>query len=106
LMKAYFEEGVDLTKQENLISIAEKVGLDPNQISSLLNSDRLLADVTAAEHLNYQRGISGVPYYIVNNQYGISGAQATEVFVEALTQIGYQPITTEGDACAVDDPTC
>lgn len=106
LMKAYFEEGIDLTKQENLISIAEKVGLDSREISSLLNSDRLLADVTAAEQLNYQRGISGVPYYIINNQYGISGAQATEVFMQAFTQIGNQPVTPEGDACAVDDPTC
>jgi predicted DsbA family dithiol-disulfide isomerase len=94
-MKAYFEEGVDLTKQENLISIAEKVGLDPTQISSLLNSDQLLADVTAAEQLNHERGISGVPYYIINNQYGISGAQAADVFVQALTQIGNQPVTQE-----------
>lgn len=105
-MNAYFEKGVDLTKQENLISIAEKVGLDPKEISSLLNSDQLLADVTAAEQLNYQRGISGVPYYIINNQYGISGAQPTEVFMQALTQIGSQYATPEGDACSVDDPTC
>jgi len=105
-MKAYFEEGVDLTKQENLISIAEKVGLDPTQISSLLNSDQLLADVTAAEQLNHERGISGVPYYIINNQYGISGAQAADVFVQALTQIGNQPVTHEGDACAVDGADC
>ena len=105
-MKAYFEEGVDLTKQENLVSIAEKAGLDSKEIYSLLNSDQLLTEVTAAEQLNYQRGISGVPYYIFNNQYGISGAQATEVFMQALTQIGSQPITAEGDACAVDDSTC
>jgi predicted DsbA family dithiol-disulfide isomerase len=106
LMKAYFEEGVDLTKEENLISIAEKAGLDSKEIYSLLNSDQLLADVTVAEQLNYQRGISGVPYYIINNQYGISGAQATEVFMQALTQIGSQHVTKEGDVCAVDDPTC
>lgn len=105
-MKAYFEEGVDLTKQENLISIAEKAGLDPTQISSLLNSDQLLADVTAAEQLNHERGISGVPYYIINNQYGISGAQAADVFVQALTQIGNQAVTQEGDACAVDGDDC
>ncbi len=105
-MKAYFEEGVDLTKHENLISLAEKAGLDSKEISSLLKSDLLLADVTEAEQLNHQRGISGVPYYIINNQYGISGAQATEVFVQALTQIGNQPVIAQDNACAVDDPMC
>jgi predicted DsbA family dithiol-disulfide isomerase len=105
-MKAYFEDGVDLTKKENLLAISEQVGLDPQRISVLLNSDEGLAEVIMSEQANHQRGISGVPYYIINNQYGISGAQSSEVFVQALTQIGKQSVTTTGEACAVDGSDC
>ncbi len=105
-MKAYFEEGIDLTKQENLLAISEQVGLNPKRIAELLNSDEGLAEVITREQVNQQRGISGVPYYIINDQYGISGAQAAEVFVQALTQIGNQPVTAEGEACDVDGSDC
>jgi predicted DsbA family dithiol-disulfide isomerase len=105
-MKAYFEDGVDLTKKENLLAISEQVGLKTQRIAALLDSDEGLAEVIMSEQANHQRGISGVPYYIINNQYGISGAQSSEVFVQALTQIGNQPVTTEGEACAVDGSDC
>jgi predicted DsbA family dithiol-disulfide isomerase len=105
-MKAYFEDGVDLTKKENLLAISEQVGLNPQRITALLDSEEGLAEVIMSEQANHQRGISGVPYYIINNQYGISGAQSSEVFVQALTQIGNQRVTSEGEACAVDGSDC
>lgn len=105
-MKAYFEEGVDLTKKENLIAISEKAGLNAERISQLLDSDEGLIEVIALESTNHQRGISGVPYYIINNQYGISGAQPTDVFIKALTQIGSEPAATESEACAADGSDC
>ena len=105
-MKAYFEDGVDLSKKENLLAISEQVGLNQQRIAALLDSEEGLAEVIMSEQANHQRGISGVPYYIINNQYGISGAQSSEVFVQALTQIGKQSVTTEGEACAVDGSDC
>ncbi|MBL7862341.1 MAG: DsbA family oxidoreductase [Cyclobacteriaceae bacterium] len=104
-LKAYFEEGVDLSKNENLASIADGVGLPVNRVLSLLNSDEGLNEVIAAEQQNYQRGVSGVPFYIVNNQYGISGAQPTEVFIRAFAEIGNKP-ALEGEACEVDSQVC
>ena len=91
-MKAYFEEGIDLSKRENLIDVAAKAGLNAARVSSLLNSDEGLAEVELEEKINYQRGISGVPYYIINNKYGVSGAQPTEVFVQALREIAKEPV--------------
>ncbi len=88
LMKAYFEDGVDLSKKENLVSIAVKQGLDEKKVKTLLDSEEGLTEVLFAEQLNQQRGISGVPFFIINDQFGISGAQPTEVFVKALTRIG------------------
>ncbi len=85
LMKAYFEQGVDLSKHENLIAIAEANGLDPDTTKAFLDSEELALDVKQMEQVNYQRGISGVPFYIINNKYGVSGAQPSEAFLEILT---------------------
>lgn len=103
-MKAYFEEGVDLSKSENLVAIAVEAGLPKSSVLEVLQTDAGLHEVVAAEELNYQRGISGVPFYIINGQYGISGAQPTEVFVRALTQISGQVSTA--NSCDVDNPVC
>ncbi len=86
-LKAYFEQGIDLSNLDNLVSIAVTIGMDETRVRQLLNSDEGLAEVIALEQRNQQRGIRGVPFYVVNNQYGISGAQPTAYFVEALTSI-------------------
>jgi predicted DsbA family dithiol-disulfide isomerase len=106
LMQAYFEKGIDLTKNENLISIAVEAGLNGNKISTFLSSQEGIEEVENSVQLNYQRGISGVPFYIINNTYGVSGAQSSEVFIQALRQIGETTMTTSADACDVENPNC
>ena len=90
-LKAYFEEGIDLSKRENLLAIAVKVGLNAIKVSSLLDSDEGLVEIELEQKMNRQRGITGVPYYIINNKYGISGAQPSEVFQKALLEIANSP---------------
>jgi len=104
LMRGYFEEGMDLSKLDNLVEVAAAVGLDREKTTVFLKSDALTADVQSAERTNRQRGITGVPFFIVNGKYGISGAQPAEVLVQALTEIGAVP--ADGEACDVDDPNC
>jgi len=86
-LKAYFEDGVDLTRPENLVRIAVQAGINEERVIQLLNSDEGLAEVEALERLSQQRGINGVPFYVINNQYGVSGAQPTPFFVEAFTSL-------------------
>ena len=95
-MKAYFTDGIDLTKIENLVSIATNVGLDAAETERFLNSSEGLVDVTTEEMMHTQRGISGVPFYIINNKYGLSGAQPSEVFAEALLEISAEKVS-EGE---------
>lgn len=104
LMSAYFEKGIDLTKTQSLIDIAVEHGLERNETEQFLNSDKLAAEVKLEEQLNHQRGISGVPFYIINNKYGVSGAQPTDIFVNALTEIGGE--TAAAEACDVDSKEC
>jgi predicted DsbA family dithiol-disulfide isomerase len=104
-MKAYFEEGVDLSKRENLIAVSTRAGLDEGKVKSWLDSDKGLTEVELAEQANYQRGISGVPFYIINNKYGVSGAQPTQAFIQMLTQVGKEVIA-QGESCDVDAANC
>ncbi len=87
LMKAYFENGVDLTQTENLISVVAQAGLDEAKARQLLTSDEGLVEVEYLEQLNQQRGISGVPFYIINNKYGVSGAQPSSSFVGIFKEV-------------------
>jgi predicted DsbA family dithiol-disulfide isomerase len=87
LMKAYFEQGIDLSKQENLLNIAEQNGLDRNEVKSFLSSEQGILEIKQQEQANHQRGISGVPFYIINNKYGVSGAQPSDTFVEILIEV-------------------
>jgi predicted DsbA family dithiol-disulfide isomerase len=105
LMKAYFEQGIDLTKMENLISIAAQVGIDPEKTKSFLSSTEGMVEVTTSEMQNAQRGISGVPFYIINNQYGVSGAQPSEVFSKALLEICAENMS-DGQACDIESKEC
>jgi predicted DsbA family dithiol-disulfide isomerase len=105
LMKAYFTDGIDLTKTENLVAIATHVGLDAAETETFLNSDEGLVEVTTEEIQNVQRGISGVPFYIINNKYGLSGAQPSEVFAEALLEISTEKAAA-GEACDVETGEC
>ena len=105
LFKAYFTEGVDLSKPENLVRLAVSVGMDQSKVEQFLNSDTGVAEVEIAEHELQKLGISGVPFYIIDNKYGISGAQASESFIKAFEEIG-SSVTAGGEACDVDGKNC
>ena len=87
LMKAYFEDGVDLSKKENLIAIAGAAGLSMEKVRVMLNSSEGLLEIEAAEEMSHRRGIKGVPFYVINNTYGVSGAQPSEVFAQTIKEI-------------------
>lgn len=103
-MKAYFEEGVDLSKKENLVSVAVNAGLSKKGVETLLSANEGLAEIEHTEHELQKLGISGVPFYIINNKYGVSGAQASETFIKAFEDIGKE--ITSGEACDVESKDC
>jgi len=105
LMSAYFEKGVDLTRNENLVNVAIALGLDGNAVESFLKGDELTAEVKLEEQVNHQRGVSGVPFYIINNKYGVSGAQPTAGFVQAFTEIGNEEIVS-AETCDTETKDC
>ncbi|HEY3403417.1 MAG TPA: DsbA family oxidoreductase [Ohtaekwangia sp.] len=102
--KAYFTDGVDLSQDKNLIDVAVDAGLDRVDAEGALSDENSLVQVALAEQEMYKLGISGVPFYILNNKYGVSGAQSSETFMKAFLEIGTQ--TPEAEACDVDSKNC
>jgi len=105
LMSAYFEKGVDLTQTKNLIALATQLGMNAKEVEAFLKTEELAAEVKLEEKLNYQRGISGVPFYIINNKYGVSGAQPTEAFLQVFTEVGSEA-SVNAEACDVETKNC
>lgn len=88
LLHAYFIEAKNVGNLEVLLGVAEKVGLSKEDAETTLASDRFTAEVQADIEEARQIGVQGVPFFVINRKYAISGAQPVEAFVDALIQIG------------------
>jgi predicted DsbA family dithiol-disulfide isomerase len=84
LMDLYFTEGADLTDREVLVRAAADVGLDPDAIRPLLESEEDVEETTLAANAAKEAGINGVPTFIFNGRYAISGAQAPETLADVI----------------------
>ncbi|HEX2765196.1 MAG TPA: DsbA family oxidoreductase [Candidatus Limnocylindria bacterium] len=87
LMSAYFAEGRHVGRDEELASLAAEVGLDPDDVKRSLAADEHLDDVRADQALARAYGIGGVPFFVIDGRYAVSGAQPAEVFVQALDMV-------------------
>lgn len=87
LFKANFEEGRNIGDHAVLIDVAEKAGMDAQVVARLLASeadkDTVIAEIDAAQ----QMGVAGVPFFIIDQKYAISGAQTPDVLIAALRDI-------------------
>ncbi len=86
LLSAHFVEGRHVGRDDELAELAGEVGLEREQVLRSLKDEEFLPQVRADQRLAAQLGIRGVPFFVIAGKYGISGAQAPEVFTEALTQ--------------------
>ena len=86
LLKAYFVDGLHVGRIEDLADIAAEIGLDRADVVSALTSHEHLPAVKADVAQANAYGIQGVPFFVIDGKYGISGAQAPEAFTQALTQ--------------------
>jgi predicted DsbA family dithiol-disulfide isomerase len=110
LLLAYFTEGRPIGDPATLVTLAGDVGLDPEEARSVLESDKYLAAVREDESTAAALGISGVPFFVLDRKFGVSGAQPAEVLLGALRQAhtAANPLamvgTDDADACA--DGSC
>ncbi len=76
----YFEKSKPLFSHEDLLAIVAEVGLDVGAAQEILESDKFADQVKADAQLASQLGANGVPFFVIDMKYGISGAQPLEVF--------------------------
>jgi predicted DsbA family dithiol-disulfide isomerase len=86
LMSAQHCEAADLSDHSTLLTLAEKAGLPPEEVTDLLNSDTYTDEVRADQDLARGLGVTGVPAFVFADRYLVSGAQSVEVFTAALNR--------------------
>ena len=86
LFRAYFTDGRDISKRQNLIDVVADAGLDRSKAEAVLNSDEGMEALREADELGRRFRVDGVPFFIVNGKITLGGAQAPEAFLEAFRQ--------------------
>ena len=87
LFRAYFTEGRHLGRVDELVALAAEVGLDADDARRALESGRYASAVQADIAQAGAYGFQGVPFFVIDGKYGVSGAQPAEVFSQVLTQV-------------------
>jgi len=86
LMDLYFSEGADLSNTDVLVQAAADVGLDPAQVRADLASDKDVAEVEQEVQKAKEAGIQGVPVFIFDGKFAVSGAQLPEYLAQAIAR--------------------
>ncbi|MBD3920598.1 DsbA family oxidoreductase [Paenibacillus sp. PR3] len=115
LLRAYFTDSKHLGDRETLLNLAAELGLDREEAAEALDSGRFTEAVRDEENEANDLGIRGVPFYVLNRKYAISGAQSPETFLQALNQawedakpaklvnaVGGDAGVCTDDGCAID----
>lgn len=115
LFRAYFTDSKHLGERDTLADLAAEVGLDRQEALAVLESDAHAQDVRGDEEEASRIGVRGVPFFVINRKYAISGAQPNEVFLNAIKQAwdeAYPALTVindlpnDADGAACSDGTC
>jgi predicted DsbA family dithiol-disulfide isomerase len=110
LLAAYFTEGRSIGDHASLASLASEVGLDPEEVDEMLAGEAFAADVRADEARASALGATGVPFFVIDETYGVAGAQGADVLLGVLERAWAEshPLTLiepaepapDGGACA------
>ena len=106
-LRAYMTEGEPIGDPDTLVRLAAEAGLDTEEVRAALASDAYSAEVRADENDARTLGVNGVPFFLLNEKYAVSGAQPADVLFRALTQVAAELAATpgpfgEGAVCGPD----
>ena len=109
LFAAYFTEGLSIGDHPTLTRLAAEVGLDPDEVEATLHGDDFAADVREDEATAASLGVSGVPFFVIDGAYGVSGAQPADVLLGAMERAWSEShVTSTGSMVGpgIGDPGC
>lgn len=88
IFKAYFEESLNISDHQILSGLAEDVGLLKEEALEVLSSDKYTEEVRQDQKSASRYAVRGVPYFLIDDKYAVSGAQPTETFLQVLRKLG------------------
>lgn len=84
LFKAYFMEGKDMSDVTTLIALGKEIGLNEVEVKDVVNSTAYTNEVNNDIEEAHQIGVQGVPFFVFDRKYAVSGAQPVEAFIKTL----------------------
>ncbi|TMU87356.1 DsbA family oxidoreductase [Bacillus sp. BHET2] len=107
LLHAHFTLSKHIGDKDTLLSLAIQAGLNDTETLAILDSDDFSKEVRADEEEARQIGVQGVPFFVINRKYAISGAQPSDVFLNSIRKVWeeeketspLQPLGADGMAC-------
>jgi predicted DsbA family dithiol-disulfide isomerase len=87
LFAAYYTNGKNLGETETLVQIGESAGLEGEEIRAMLESALFIQDVQQDQYEAQQIGVQGVPFFVFNDKYAVSGARESEIFTQVLEKV-------------------
>lgn len=112
VLKAYFLEGAAIGQTDVLLSLVEQVGLSRDTAIEIIESDQFASEVQADIVIAQQLGVRGVPFFVIDNKFGISGAQSKEVFENTIEKAAQEaglrkPLNMQGgNGATCTDDSC
>src|SRR5690606_37752942 len=100
LFKAYFTEGLNLADDEVLDQLAGEIGLDGQVVQGIFEDQRHAYEMRQDNQGSRIIGVPGIPFFVFDGKYAISGAQTTELIVDTLHQANQ-----ERSGASSDNPT-
>lgn len=111
LFKAYLTDGENVDDIKTLTNLAALVGLDATEVNTVLHSDAYATAVKEDIAMAQKIGVQGVPFFVFDNKYAVSGAQHVETFVKTLEKVWEEGDfdskvtlleTNDGNSCGID----
>jgi predicted DsbA family dithiol-disulfide isomerase len=109
--KGVLTDSRDLGDHQTLAELASEIGMDSKEVNEVLQGTDYTEVVRAEENEAHQIGVQGVPFFVINRKYAVSGAQPTEVFVQGLQKAleeekkssPFEDLSTTNDAACTED---
>jgi len=109
LFKAHFEEAKNIDDLKVLVQVATSIGMNAEEVENILKSDAFAYEVKQDEMEARNIGVSGVPFFVFEDKYAVSGAQSSEAFLQNLEKSWEEYLLknpkleiSKGDSCATD----
>lgn len=111
LMRAYFTDGLNIADPETLAFLAKGIGLDSDVAKAILKSSQYANQVFEEQAEARQIGVQGVPFFVLNRTYGVSGAQSEAYFLQVLNHLWQEneikpPVQESAGTEFCDDEGC